>query len=101
MAKLTYDEALQALNEERCIDKEDVQARALRRKVWVSMNGLGGYMPNSRGVSRTKEGAIESCVCVAGDDAPRGFVSELRRTGSADSQGETYEVYPLTLSELF
>ena len=101
MAKLTYDDALQALNEERCIDSADVQARALRRKVWISMNGMGGYMPNSRGVSRTKRDAEESCIDIAGDDAPRGFASELRRTGSADSMGETYEVYPLTLAELF
>jgi hypothetical protein len=101
MAKMTYDDAIQALNEERCIDSTDVQARALRRRVWVSMNGMGGYMPNSRGVSRTKAQAEESCIDIAGDDAPRGFISELRRTGSADSMGETYEVYSLTLAELF
>jgi hypothetical protein len=101
MAKMTYDETLQALNDERCIESTNVQTRALRRKVWVSMNGMGGYMPNSRGVSRTKAQAEESCIDIAGDDAPRGFAAELRRTGSADSQGETYEVYPLTLAELF
>jgi hypothetical protein len=101
MAKLSYDEALQAINEERCIKQSDVQARALRRTVWISMNGLGGYMPNSHGVSRTKNDAIESCIDIAGDDAPRGFASELRRNESADSEGETYEVSRMTLADLF
>ena len=97
MTKLTYDEALQALNEDRCIDACDIKTRALRRKVWVSMNGMPGCMPNSRGLSRTKADAIESCLSIA--DEPRGMRADLQRTGSADFEDEVYEVYPATLAE--
>ncbi len=92
MTKLTFDEALQAINEERQIDASDVLASALKRYVWRNSNGMAGYMPNTIGYSRTKEDAVQTCVDIAGDDAPRGFVRELRRTESADAHGETYEI---------
>lgn len=106
MAKLSYGDALQALNEEREVLATDVQAAALRRTVWFSCNGLPGCMPDSRGYSQTKEGAIESCLFVADDvdGPPRGMHSWLRRPGNrlfyVPGGSYYYEVSRTTLAQL-
>lgn len=102
MAKLTYDDVIDAINDERTIKRDDVLLSALTRTVWMSRNGLPGYMPNSQGVNRTKRDAIESCVFIAGDDAPRGFASRLRKYETArDESGESYWVERMTIADLF
>jgi len=44
MPKLTFDEALQAINDERFVCSADVQARALRRRIWVAEWHLPGCL---------------------------------------------------------
>lgn len=60
--KLTYDEAMQHINEERILDADDVLASALRRKVWVGMACYPGCLPEQRVYADTKARAVESLV---------------------------------------
>lgn len=59
MSKLTFDEALQYLAEERPLNSEEVQARALNRKVWIAAWGLPGCLYESFSVLSRKADAIE------------------------------------------
>ena len=85
MPKLNYEEALQALNEDRPVRAEDVQAAALKRKVYFACANFPGCLPGWSGYFRTKADAVESCVEYAGDDAPRGMVAALRSWGIAEA----------------
>jgi hypothetical protein len=99
--KLTFDQALEAINEERSIDSENVNARALQRKVWVASNGSPGCLNDSTSVCLTKRDAIESCLLIAGDDAPRGFVSALQRFERTTIAGYIYRIEQMRLRDLF
>lgn len=84
--KLTFDEALERINDERSIDWRNVQARALSRYLWMSEWHLPGCMSESRGYSLTKEDAIENCLSMASgaDGPPRGMLTDLRTNGRSD-----------------
>ena len=85
MTKLNFDEALERLNEERCIDSLDVQARALNRVVWVAEWHVPGCVSESQCFSLTKADAIESALSMA--DSPRGMRADLLRCGQSDKVG--------------
>ena len=85
MAKLNFDEALERLNDERCLDSSDVQARALNRVVWVAEWHIPGCMSESQCFSLTKSDAIESALSMA--DSPRGMRADLLRWGQSDKVG--------------
>ena len=84
--KLTFDEALERINDERSIDWRNVQARALSRYLWMSEWHLPGCMSESRGYSLTKKDAIENCLSMASgaDGPPRGMLTDLRTYGRSD-----------------
>ena len=84
--KLTFDEALERINDERSIDWRNVQARALSRYLWMSEWHLPGCMSESRGYSLTKKDAIENCLSMASgaDGPPRGMATDLRTYGRSD-----------------
>ena len=84
--KLNFDEALELIGDERSIDAEDVQARALSRVLWVSEWHLPGCISESRSYSLTKIDAIENCLSMASgaDGPPRGMATDLRRYGRSD-----------------
>lgn len=84
--KLTFDDVLEIINEERPIDASNVQARALNRYLWVSEWHLPGCMSESRGYSLTKSDAIENCLSMAegADGPPRGMLTDLRTYGRSD-----------------
>ena len=84
--KLTFDDVLEIINEERPIDASNVQARALNRYLWVSKWHLPGYMFESRGYLLTKNDAIENCLSMAcgADGPPRGMATDLRTYGRSD-----------------
>lgn len=86
MPKLTFDEALQRINDERSLSASDVQARALSRVLWVAEWHFPGCMSESRSYCLTKRDAIESALSFASgeDGPPRGMLSDLRRYGSSD-----------------
>lgn len=86
MPKLTFDEALQRINDQMPVHSADVQARALRRRVWVAEWHLPGCLSESFSVCLTKSDAIECALSMAeGEDgAPRGMRADLERYGRSD-----------------
>lgn len=86
MPKLTFDEALQRINDQRSVHRDDVQARALRRRVWVAEWHLPGCLSESFSVCLTKSDAIECALSMAegADGAPRGMRADLLRYGRSD-----------------
>ena len=107
MPKLSFDETMQRLGDERTVAADEVQARALSRKIWVSGNGSPGCLyDNGPNYHSTKADAIASCAFTADwcDDGPnpyRGIVSALRRYHSftADT-GEFFEISQTTLRDI-
>lgn len=84
--KLTFDDAMQLINDEIYVDASDVQSRALSCYLWVSEWHLPGCMSESRGYSLTKNDAIENCLSMASgaDGPPRGMLTDLRTYGRSD-----------------
>lgn len=86
MPKLTFDEALQRINDECSVHRNDVQARALRRRVWIAEWHLPGCLSESFSVCLTKRDAIECALSMAEGElgAPRGMRADLERFGRSD-----------------
>ena len=86
MAKLSFDDVLQLIDDGPCVDWRNVQSRALSRYLWVSEWHLPGCMSESRGYSLTKNDAIENCLSMASgaDGSPRGMLTDLRTYGRSD-----------------
>jgi hypothetical protein len=86
MPKLTFDEALQRIDDECSVHRNDVQARALRRGIWVAEWHLPGCLSESFSVCLTKSDAIESALSMAegAEGAPRGMRADLQRYGRSD-----------------
>lgn len=110
MAKLDFEDACQALNEQRSIDREQVQARALRRVVWVYEWHLPGCTSESWGISLTKADAVDSALQLAegADGPPRGMRADLIRSGRSDrtapdawARGAITTIERRTLADLF
>ena len=107
MTKLTFDEAMERLGDERTVDWHDVQARALSRKIWVSGNGSPGCLyDNGPNYHATKADAIASCAFTAewNDDSPnpyRGLVTALRKYhGFTADTGERFSISQTTLRDV-
>ena len=85
MAKMTFDEVMERLADERPVDASDVRADALRRRVWVAEWHLPGCLSESRAVCTTKRDALESALSLAegADGSPRGMRADLLRYGSS------------------
>jgi len=86
MSKLTFDEALQRIDDEYSVHRNDVQARALRRKVWIAEWHLPGCISESFSVCPTKSDAIECALSMAEGEAgaPRGMRADLQRHGRSN-----------------
>ena len=84
--KLTFDEALERIDDERSIDSSEVQSRALQRFVWIAEWHLPGCLSESRSICLTKADAIESALDMASgaDGPPRGMLADLKRYGNSD-----------------
>lgn len=84
--KLTFDEAFELIIDERHVDANDVQARALSRYIWISEWHFPGCISESRGYCLTKADAIENCLSMASgaDGPPRGMLTDLRTYGRSD-----------------
>jgi hypothetical protein len=92
--KLTFDEALERINEERPVYAHEVLASALRRKVWVAEWHIPGCLSESRSYCLTKADAIEAAVDYAHspgiDDPPRGMKTALRKAGFCSHHTEMF-----------
>lgn len=84
--KLSFYEALQAINDSQSLNYQDVQARALRRMVWVAEWHIPGCLSESFSVCTTKRDAIERALSMAEGElgAPRGMRADLERFGRSD-----------------
>jgi hypothetical protein len=84
--KLTFDDVLQLINDERCVDSNDVQARALRQYIWIAEWHLPGCLSESRSYVLTKNDAIECALSMAegSDGPPRGMLTDLRTYGRSN-----------------
>ena len=84
--KLSFYEALQAINDGQSLNYQDVQARALRRLVWVAEWHIPGCLSESFSVCTTKRDAIECALSMAEGElgAPRGMRADLERFGRSD-----------------
>ena len=84
--KLTFDQALDHINDERPISASEVQARALQRYIWIAEWHFPGCLSESRAYCLTKAGAIESALDFASgeDGPPRGMLADLQRYGNSD-----------------
>jgi len=82
MTKLTFDEALEQINDQRHISQSDVLASALQRIVWVAEWHIPGCCSESFGVSLTKRDAIREALEMCGH--VRGAKSDLMRYGRTD-----------------
>lgn len=92
---------MQAIAYDRRINAADVSPRVLASRVWVSGAGSPGCLyDNGPAYHTSKSDAIAYCVFIAGDDAPRGFATSLKRCGIADSEGMRYEVGATTIGAI-
>ena len=84
--KLSFSEALQDINDERSVHSADVQARALRRHVWIAEWHLPGCLSESFSVCLTKRDAIDCALSMAAgtEGPPRGMRADLERFGRSD-----------------
>ena len=94
MTKLTFDEALERINEERIVRTHEVYADALARKVWVAEWHIPGCLSESRGYYTTKkdavEGAVEYTHSPGIDSPPRGIYRALRKDGTFQHHTEMF-----------
>ena len=109
MGKLTFDEAIERLNDDRSVSRAEVRADALDRVVWIAEWHLPGCLSESRSIVMTKADAIDAALSMAeGEDGPpHGMRADLLRWGRSDRQpasayvrGAITVVERCTLSEL-
>lgn len=100
--KLTFDQALQLISDERAIRAADVLASALKRKVWIARWQLVGCMPDWSTVCTTRADAINSACEQPGDEYRRGMRAALSRgeVWATDNGHGYYLVERATLSDL-
>ena len=86
MKKLTFDEALESIGDDRSVDSDQVQARALNRRVWIAEWHVPGCTSESQGIYLTRRDAIEGALDMCGN--VRGAATDLRRYGRTDRVSE-------------
>jgi len=79
---ISFSEALDAISDERSIDANEVQARALQRAIWVAEWHIPGCLSESFSVCLTRADAIDTALEFCGH--VRGAKSDLQRYGRTD-----------------
>lgn len=101
--KLTFDEALERINEERWVYRHQVQARALQRKVWVAEWHIPGCLSETRSICTTKADAIEAGLDFARNEVdhfPRGLRRGLERDGYFQHHTELFGTVATTVERM-
>lgn len=108
MAKITFNEAMERINDDRRIDSHDVLSSALNRVVWVAEWHIPGCLSESQSYCTSKNAAIESALMYAEDENgyPHGMKTALIKYGRFDHCTDIFgdvitEVYKLRLRDLF
>ena len=99
MSKLTFDEALERLNDERPVSSREVYARALDRVIWIAEWHCPGCLSESVSYSTSKEDAIEQAIFFEGEDVPRGMKTALRKFGFFQHKTELFGYVNTTVSK--
>ena len=99
MSKLTFDEALERLNDERPVSSSEVYACALDRVIWIAEWHCPGCLSESVSYSTSKEDAVECAVDFAGEDAPRGMKTALRKFGFFQHKTELFGYVNTTVNK--
>lgn len=106
MSKLTFEEAIERLNDQRRIARGDVKESALRRTVWEASAYMPGYLcDNMPFICATKKQAVAASLelAAAGDTVPRGMTTALNAPGDEvwfDYGSYRYKVQRMTLADL-
>ena len=90
MRKLDFDETLQLLADERPVNPSDVRASVLNRSIYLMMYSAPGCLADHSEVCRTRADALATARLLYADDAPRGFMTELRRVDIAPTDDAGY-----------
>ena len=105
--RLDFEEVIEMLNDQQYVDTRNVQAGALKRKVYVAEWHMPGCMSESQSICVTKKDAIEcACSFAEGENGiPRGMKAALAKSGRFDTDSVLYgrcinTVEKLTLSDL-
>jgi hypothetical protein len=105
--KLTFDEALERINNDNPLDAKKVQAKALKRKVWVVEWHIPGCLSEPQAYHVTKADALYSACMMAEQEegVPYGMKTALRNHGQFDCKTPMFgdvvnTVYQSTLGEL-
>lgn len=104
MPKLTFNEVMERMNDERVVKRDDIQASALIRRVYTVLYSAPGCLPDNHAVFTARRDALCYARELYAEDAPRGFMAQLRRCNIApcDAQGYYHvEICKLTLADLF
>jgi hypothetical protein len=88
--KLTFDEALERLVEGRPLKSEEIQSKALDRKVWVAEWHMPGCLSESFMVCTTKADALASALDFMGEETPRGARKALETNGFFQHRTELF-----------
>lgn len=102
MPKLDFESALQKINDQMPVDPADIQAAALRRRIWIARSNYPGCMPEYTAITTTRREAIASLMAIAdcGDGPPRGMATALRQHGRCRHAGINYSIAKSTLGDL-
>lgn len=101
MTKLTFEEALERLNEQLPVNYRDVQAKALGRKVWLAEWHLPGCLSESQSFDTTKAEAIVAALLFADGEngPPRGMATALAKHGRFDHRTPLYGDVTTTIEQ--
>lgn len=102
MPKLTYEEVMEKLNDERIVKAKDVPANVQCRVVWIAEWHLPGCMSESQSLCTTKAEAINACRAMAANEfgcSPRGMLKAMQKFERFDSESEVYGTCINTVSK--
>lgn len=104
MPKLTFNQALERINDGHAIARAEIRASALRRRVYLLTYCAPGCLPDNCAVFVSRQDALDCARDLYADDAPRGFMRRLRyeNVAPADSEGHYWvEISRQTLADCF
>ncbi len=79
--KLTFDEAMDEIANERKVKPEEVLASAMNRVVWQAEWHLWGDYTTSYSLHTSKRAAVEAALAFMEDPLPRGAITALNQPG--------------------
>lgn len=103
--KLSFNETLEALADERQVSAKQVSARALNRTVWVAEWHIPGCLSESWAIYTTKADAVRGGVEFSDGSQdgvnhyPRGIVRALRKHGYFQHHTELYGTVVTTVEK--